>query len=66
LLNRGKRTALHFEGCALLAGRTIWIVDAHRGDGRRFVVRADEKLASYPEVESAMRSCGELPLLRHF
>jgi hypothetical protein len=25
-------------------GRTIWIVDAHRGDGQRFVVRADEKL----------------------
>ena len=26
------------------AGRTIRIVDAHRGDGKRFVVRADEKL----------------------
>jgi hypothetical protein len=25
-------------------GRTIWIVDAHRGDGKRFVVRADEML----------------------
>ena len=25
-------------------GRTIWIVDAHREDGKRFVVRADEKL----------------------
>jgi hypothetical protein len=24
-------------------GRTIWIADAHRGDGKRFVVRADEK-----------------------
>jgi hypothetical protein len=23
-------------------GRAIWIVDAHRGDGRRFIVRADE------------------------
>jgi hypothetical protein len=23
-------------------GRTVWIVDAHR-DGKRFVVRADEK-----------------------
>jgi hypothetical protein len=22
-------------------GRTIWIADAHRGDGQRFVVRAD-------------------------
>ena len=26
------------------SGRTIWIVDAHR-DGRRFVVRANEKTA---------------------
>jgi hypothetical protein len=25
-------------------GRTMWIVDAHRDDGKRFVVRADEKL----------------------
>jgi hypothetical protein len=24
--------------------RTIWIVDAHRDDGKRFVARADEKL----------------------
>ena len=24
--------------------RTIWIADAHRDDGKRFVVRADEKL----------------------
>jgi hypothetical protein len=23
-------------------GRTIWIVDAHRSDGKRFVVRANE------------------------
>jgi hypothetical protein len=27
-------------------GRTIWIADAHRGDGKRFVVRADEKLTA--------------------
>jgi hypothetical protein len=25
-------------------GRTIWIVDAHRGDGKRFIVHADIKL----------------------
>jgi hypothetical protein len=28
-------------------GRTIWIADAHRGDGKRFVVRADEKLTVF-------------------
>jgi hypothetical protein len=27
--------------------RTIWIVNAHRGDGKRFVVRADEKLTAF-------------------
>jgi hypothetical protein len=24
-------------------GRTMWIADAHRGDGKHFVVRVDEK-----------------------
>ena len=32
-------------------GRTIWIVDAHRGDGRRFIVVADEKLSALVELE---------------
>jgi hypothetical protein len=32
-------------------GRTIWIVDAHRDDGRRFVVHADEKLSAFIELE---------------
>jgi hypothetical protein len=34
--------------------RTIWIADAHRGDGKRFVVRADEKLTAFVEVESQL------------
>jgi hypothetical protein len=41
-------------------GRTIWIADAHRGDGKRFVVRAEEKLTAFMELESAIRACGEL------
>jgi hypothetical protein len=41
-------------------GRTIWIADAHRDDGKRFVVRADEKLTAFVELESAIRPCGEL------
>ena len=36
-----------------LEGRTIWIADAHR-DGKRFVVRADEKLTAFLEVERAI------------
>jgi hypothetical protein len=35
-------------------GHTIWTVDAHRGDGKRFVVRADEKLTALLEPESAI------------
>jgi hypothetical protein len=31
-------------------GRTIWIVDAHRDDRRRFIVRADEKLTAFVEL----------------
>ena len=31
-------------------GRTVWIVDAHR-DGKRFLVRADEKLTAFVELE---------------
>jgi hypothetical protein len=37
-------------------GRTIWIADAHRGDGKRFVVRADEKLTAFVELESVIRA----------
>jgi hypothetical protein len=32
-------------------GQTIWIVDAHRNDGRRFIVHADEKLSAFVELE---------------
>ena len=32
-------------------GRTMWIADAHRADGKRFVVRADEKLTAFLELE---------------
>jgi hypothetical protein len=37
------------------SGRTIWIADAHRGDGKRFVVRADEKLTAFLEPQRAIR-----------
>jgi hypothetical protein len=34
--------------------RTIWSADAHRGDGKRFAVRADEKLTALLELERAI------------
>ena len=37
-------------------GRTIWIVDAH-GYGKRFIVRADEKLTAFLELEAVLRAC---------
>ena len=39
-------------------GRTIWIADAHR-DRKRYVVRADEKLTVFLELEAAVRVSGE-------
>jgi hypothetical protein len=37
-------------------GRTIWIADAHRDDGKRYVVRGDEKLTAFLELERAVVS----------
>jgi len=61
---RGNRSSLTISakpgwswGCVLAVdsnGRTIWIADAHRGDGKRFVVRADEKLTAFVELESGI------------
>jgi len=39
-----------------LEGRTIWIVDVHRDEGKRFAVRADEKLTAFLELEAAIRT----------
>ncbi|PYL75364.1 MAG: hypothetical protein DMF26_08440 [Verrucomicrobia bacterium] len=37
-------------------GRPIWIADAHRDDGKRFVVCAEEKLTGFIELECASRT----------
>jgi hypothetical protein len=34
--------------------RTIFIADAHRGHGKRFFVRADEKLTAFLELEATV------------
>jgi hypothetical protein len=53
----------YWERVGVLAGsqpsilaRTIWIVDAHRDNGKRFVARADEKLTAFLEPESPIRA----------
>jgi hypothetical protein len=43
-------------------GRTIWIADAHRDDGKRFVAHADEKLTAFLELEKAISVCDLLSL----
>ncbi len=35
-------------------GPTIWIADAHRGNGKRFIVRADEMLTALVELQRAI------------
>jgi hypothetical protein len=46
-----------------LEDRTTWIVDAHR-DGKRFIVRADEKLTAFLEVQRAIHGVrGEFDLV---
>ena len=39
-----------------LSGRTIFVADAHRDDGKRFVARAEEELTAFEELESAIRA----------
>src|SRR5205809_7529289 len=36
-------------------GRAILVADAHRGDGQRLIVRPDEKLTAFIELERCVR-----------
>jgi hypothetical protein len=45
-------------------GRTIWIADAHRDNGKRFVVHAREKLIRFLDLESAIHPRRALIILR--
>jgi hypothetical protein len=42
-------------------GRTIWIADAHCGDGKAFVARADDKLTAFLELESGIEGASGWP-----
>ena len=35
-------------------GRTFFVADGHRDDGKRFVVRADEKLTAFVELDQRL------------
>jgi hypothetical protein len=47
---RQSKTSVARSVCASEPG-TIWVADAHRGDGKRFVVHADDKLTAFVELE---------------
>ena len=47
------RFSLGWVSALDLEGRTIWIVDAH-GYGKRFIVRSDEMLTAFVELERAI------------
>jgi len=59
---------LHRDGwtwgsCAALGknGETLFVVDAHRDDGTRFIVHSDEKLTAFLELERVVRAATESP-----
>ena len=43
---KSSREPARFRSAIDSNGQTIWIADAHSGHGKRFVVRADEKLTA--------------------
>ena len=36
--------------------RGIFVADAHRGDGKRYVLHSDDKLTAFLQLESAIRN----------
>jgi hypothetical protein len=53
IVNRLMRAgwSLGWVSAADSEGRTIWIVDAHCDDGKRFIVHADNKPSAFVELE---------------
>ena len=47
-------------------GRTIFVADAHRDNGKRFIVSADEKLTAFLELEKSNARIIALSFLRWF
>jgi hypothetical protein len=42
-------------------GRTIFVADAHRDNGKRFIVTADEKLTAFLELQRVTRESFRFP-----
>ena len=37
------------------SGQTVFCVDAHRDDGKRYIVRSDELLTAFLELQTQLR-----------
>jgi len=48
-----------------LEGRTIFVADAHRDDGKRFIVRADEILTAFLDLQPAIHRRFEPQMENH-
>ena len=51
-------------GCVLTVdsnGQTIFVADAHRDNGKRFIVTADEKLRAFLELQRVTRESFRFP-----
>jgi len=42
-------------------GQTIFVADAHRDNGKRFIVTADEKLRAFLELQRVTRESSRSP-----
>jgi hypothetical protein len=51
-----KRANLRRKSSTIPKAAPIFVADAHRDDGKRYVVRADEKLTAFMELEAAIRA----------
>jgi hypothetical protein len=54
--NDAKMASLRSHVLIFRPSVAVWVADAHRGDGKRFVVRAEEKLTAFVELELAIRA----------
>jgi len=60
---KSSREPARFRSTVDSEGRTIWTADAHRENGKRFVVRSDEMLSALLELERITHELALLALL---
>ena len=58
-----KRANLRRKWSTIPKAAPIFVADAHRGDGKRFVVRSEEKLTVFLELERITRELALSALL---